>query len=465
MNVKPSSFLLALLFVGVLMGALDLAIIGPALPAIKAEFGMPDRQLSILLNAYVLCQLLGTPLLAKLSDRFGPRTIYIISISLFAAGSLMLIIADTVNVLFAGRALQGFGAGGIFPVATAVIAVKLPDEERGPALGILGAVFGLAFLIGPILGGILLQFAWQWLFIINLPIAAVLIIGAIKLLPSAGAQTPKPFDAIGTALLAITLTALVYGVNNIDTAAALDSFLSWPVGGALLLAALVAPWFWRTEHRAEDPIIKPAFFASRQIVLACGISAGIGALQSGGVFGPALIVASTGITAANAAWLLIPGVIVSIIASPIAGQLVNRIGSRLVILVSLVFVLSSLIIYALIDLNILIYVTANILSGLGMAGLLGAPLRFIVLRATGPADRASGQGLLSVATSIGRLLGAAIVGSVATSTGGGVFGYQSAFVSMAILAAALLVAAWGLQAGTAQTQTQTQTKTKATATP
>ena len=209
MSDQSKKLLLTLLFVGVLMGALDLAIIGPALPAIKAEFGMPDRQLAILLNAYVLCQLIGTPLLAKLSDRFGPRAIYILSISIFAAGSVLLVVADSAGALFAGRALQGFGAGGIFPVATAVIATELPDKERGPALGILGVVFGLAFLLGPILGGILLQFAWQWLFLINVPIAALLIFGAVKLLPAGGSAGDQPFDYAGTALLATGLTTIL----------------------------------------------------------------------------------------------------------------------------------------------------------------------------------------------------------------------------------------------------------------
>lgn len=443
---QPRKLLLALLFIGVLMGALDLAIIGPALPAIKAEFGIPDSYLAILLNAYILCQLVGTPLLAKLSDRFGPRAIYILSIALFAAGSLLLVVADNASTLFAGRSLQGFGAGGIFPVATAVIAAKLPEKERGPALGILGVVFGLAFLIGPILGGILLQFAWQWLFLINLPIAALLIFGAIILLPTDGTHTGQAFDFKGTVLLAIGLTALVLGLNNLDTGNFVASLTSWSVGGALLLVAIITPLFWRTERRAADPIIKPEFFASRQITLACLISAGVGALQSGGVFGPALIVSAAGVTASTAAWLLIPGVVVSMIASPIAGKLVNTIGSRRIILTSIGLVTSSLMIYGLSDINITLYVIANLLSGLGMAGLLGAPLRFIVLRETGANDRASGQGLLSVATSIGRLFGAAIVGSIATSVGGGTPGYQAAFIAMAALSATLLIAAWLLRA-------------------
>ena len=144
------------------MGALDLAIVGPSLPAIQADFGMTTRQLSVLFNAYVLCQMIGTPVLAKLSDRLGPRLAYIVSIGLFAAGSLLLVMASDPAVLYYGRAIQGFGAGGIFPIAAAVIGNTLPPRERGPALGVLGTVFGLAFFIGPVMGGLLLPFGWHW---------------------------------------------------------------------------------------------------------------------------------------------------------------------------------------------------------------------------------------------------------------------------------------------------------------
>lgn len=121
MNPQKSRTLLPLLFTGVLMGALDLAIVGPALPAIQADFGMTTRQLAVLFNAYVLCQMIGTPVLAKFSDRVGPRLAYLVSIGFFAGGSLLLVIASEPWVLYLGRSLQGFGGGGIFPIAAAVI--------------------------------------------------------------------------------------------------------------------------------------------------------------------------------------------------------------------------------------------------------------------------------------------------------------------------------------------------------
>ena len=254
---------MGLLFIGVLMGALDLAIIGPALPAIQNQFALDNRQLAWLFNIYVLFQLVGTPLLAKSSDRFGPRAIYIFSVSAFAVGSLLLVISPWSGGLFIGRAIQGFGGAGIFPVAAAVIGEVFPPEKRGGALGLLGAVFGLAFLIGPILGGLLLPFGWQWLFLINLPIAAVLIWGAFTLLqPGWDGRELKPIDWSGGLLLSIGLTALAVAVTNFDSASVLVSFTSvnvwpWLLCFAVLGADLLAHRTTGRPTRSYDPLFLP----------------------------------------------------------------------------------------------------------------------------------------------------------------------------------------------------------------
>ena len=187
--------ILAILFAGVLVGALDIAIVGPALPEIQTTFGVGTRALSWVYSSYVLFYVVGAPLLAKLSDRTGRRAVYAQSLALFAAGSLLVAAAPSFEILLLGRAIQAFGAGGIFPVASAVIAETVPAERRGRVLGLIGAVFGVAFLIGPLLGGVLLHWSWRWLFLINVPIGAVLIALGLRFLPSAAAAKPRRFDA------------------------------------------------------------------------------------------------------------------------------------------------------------------------------------------------------------------------------------------------------------------------------
>jgi EmrB/QacA subfamily drug resistance transporter len=440
LNKASNKAIMALLFVGVLMGALDLAIIGPALPAIQREFGLDNRQLSWLFNIYVLAQLPGTPLLAKMSDRFGRRDVYIGCVAAFALGSLLLVVAGNFETLVIGRGIQGLGASGIFPVAAAVIGDSFPEEKRGSALGLIGAVFGLAFLIGPVLGGILLRYSWEWLFLINLPIAVGLIVAAWRLLPSVRSAKPLPFDWMGAVWLTAMLLSLAFGITNLDTVdvgASLRSPNVWPF---LLSAATFMPLFWRQEQRAADPILRPSFFRSRRLRLILLISAGVGTVESAQVFLPALAVASLAVTESVAAWLMLPAVFVMIIVSPLTGKLVDRSGPTRIVQGSLVFVFVGILMFGLASMNFVSFISAGIVTGIGLAALLGAPLRYIILEEARPEDRASAQGLLNVFLAIGQLGGAAIVGSVAASLGGGTVGYQWSYVVLASLSAVLIVA-------------------------
>jgi MFS family permease len=441
-NLRP---LLLILFVGVLMGALDLAIIGPALPAIQADFGIDARALAWIFSIYVLFQLVGTPLMAKLSDRYGRRSIYALNLSLFGLGSLILVLAPTFGILLVGRAIQGLGAGGIFPVASAVIGDTFPQEKRGPTLGLLGAVFGIAFLIGPILGGIFLRFSWHWLFLINLPIVAVLIWQSLRLLPRSGAVVRKPFDAAGALLLSIVLGSVAIALTELDSGNVVVSLMSLPVAPFAVLAVVLAPVFWRVERKAADPIIPPRLLDSLQMRLTGAIAIGTGTLEAGTAFFPALAVAALGVTDYNASLLMLPSVVATTIGAPLVGRLLNVFGSRLIVQTGLACVAIGALIYALADLTITLFIVGGIIGGLGFAALLGAPLRYIVLNESSPADRGSAQGLLTVFLSVGQLSGAAIIGGVATSQGGGTRGYQLALLILGGLTTVLAVAGFGLK--------------------
>src|SRR5690606_7251806 len=133
-------------------------------------------------------------------------------------GSAVVAFAPSFGVLLAGRAIQAFGAGGVFPVASAVIAEVVAPERRGRALGMIGAVFGIAFLIGPLLGGVLLRFGWPWLFLINLPSGVAVMLASRRGLPAdpPRGRRPAPFDAAGAAALAVLLGSAAWGVNRVE---------------------------------------------------------------------------------------------------------------------------------------------------------------------------------------------------------------------------------------------------------
>lgn len=451
---KTRNRMMTVLFLGVLMGALDIAIIAPALPSIQSSFQVGDRLLAWTFTIYVLFNLIGTPLMAKLSDTLGRRSVYILDVALFACGSLVVALSPSFGVLLAGRALQGFGAGGIFPVASAVIGDTFPPEKRGSALGLIGAVFGLAFIIGPVLGGVLLAFlGWQWLFIVNLPIAAVVIALSINLLPRSRPETRPLFDWPGMASLSVLLVSLAYAINQIDTGQFFTSLASKGVWPFLLIAALLLPIFIYIERRAKDPILCLDLFSTRQAVLANFLAAGAGLGEVGMVFMPALAVAALGFTKSASSYLLMPVVLAMAIGSPLVGRLLDRLGSRVVVLVGAGLLAGGMFLLSLLASSLAMFILSGVVIGLGLSALLGAPVRYIMLNEASPENRTSAQGAIALFTSVGQLISSSLVGAVAASQGGGVAGYSEAYLVIGGVALLLMVLTLGLKSRAAEKAT------------
>lgn len=437
--------ILVVLFFGVLMGALDIAIVGPALPAIQEQFHVDDRWISWIFTLYMLFYVVGSPLMGKLSDRWGRRNLYILDVSLFSVGSLLVALAPTFPILLAGRAVQALGAGGVFPVASAVIGDVFPPEKRGGALGMIGAVFGMAFLIGPLLGALLLRFSWTYLFLINLPLAAVVILAAWRILPSRPKANPAPLDWPGMITVSVMLGCLAFGIGQLDERQLVASLLGVTVWPFLLGAAIAAPVLWRLEQRAPDPVLRPSLFASRQVVLASVFAIGAGLGEGSMVFLSKMALEAHLVSdKAHASYMLLPVVLAMAFGAPLGGRLLDRIGSRPVILTGLSLLTAGMIAFNFIDTRLISFLIAGGLVGLGLASLLGAPLRYILLAEARQEDRASSQALLTTFTSVGQLLSGAIVGGVAASFGGGLGGYHRAFLTMGALTLVMVVLALGL---------------------
>ncbi len=463
-NNKTNNRILGVLFVGVLMGALDIAIVAPALPAVQSQFGVGDRMLAWTFSIYVLFNLIGTPLWAKLSDVSGRRTIYVLDVLLFAIGSLVVALAPSFGVVLLGRGLQGLGAGGIFPVASAVIGDTFPVEKRGSALGLIGAVFGLAFLVGPILGGVLLGiFGWRSLFLVNLPIAAVVIVLSLAFLPSTRPATRKPFDALGMVVLGVSLASLAFGINQIDTTRFGASLTSTPVWLPLLLALVLLPVFAAIERRAADPIVRLSILGPRQSKLAAALSAGAGLGEAALVFMPTLAVAALGVAKSTSSYLLMPVVLALAFGSPTVGRLLDRLGSKTVITAGTALLALGMALLGLFNSSMALFILAGVIIGLGLSALLGAPIRYIMLSEAAPQDRAAGQGVMTLFTSTGQLLSGAMVGAVAASQGGGAAGYSTAFLVIAGVALVLTVLSFALKSRSQELATMQSNATPAPA--
>jgi len=455
MDDKLRNRTLGVLFVGVLMGALDIAIVGPALPALQAEFGLDSRSASWIFSSYVLANLIGTPLMARLSDIFGRRAIYVLDVAIFAAGSLVVALSHGSGLfalLLLGRVVQGFGAGGIFPVASAVIGDTFPRESRGRALGLIGAVFGLAFIIGPVIGGLLLGLGWQWLFVINLPVAVVVILLAWRLLPHVPVAAAGGFDWPGMIALAAALGSLAYGLGAIDTArfwASLGGLGVWP-----WLAASVVAWvvLIRIERKAANPVFPTALFRRRQLAVGYALTAGAGLGEASLVFMPLLAVAALGVAPSAASYLLMPVVLAMSVGSPLAGRLLDRFGSKAVIMAGVAVMTAGMFLLGATSGSLTMFIVSGALIGLGLSALLGAPIRYVTLNETTAAERSAAQGLVATFTSMGQLLGSAVVGAVAASLPTPAAGYNAAFVMIGVLGLVLLATAALLKSRAAEAQ-------------
>jgi MFS family permease len=437
---------LAVLFVGVLLAALDIAIVGPALPAIRGTFAVAPRWLPAVFSVYVLFYLVGTPLLAKRSDRIGRRRVFLESLAVFALGSLVAAAAWSFPALLLGRAIQAFGAGGLLPVAAAVIAETVPLERRGRTLGLIGAVFGVAFLLGPLLGALLLDSSWRWLFVVNVPVALVLMAAAARLLPQAGGAGARRFDVSGSVLLAVVLAAAVIGIAQIDMNAPAASLLSLRVWPCFALLALGLPLLWAVEKRAADPVLSPTLLRSPQLRVVGAIAIAVGAVEAGMVFLPDIAVLNFGVDAATASLTMMPLVLTLAVGAPLAGWLLDHIGSRTVVQLGLVLTVLGLLLFALSPLDWGNFYLSGALVGFGMSALLGAPLRYIVLHEAGAERRGAGQALLTLCVSVGQLVGAAMIGGVVGSASEVLPGYRQSLLAVAaacVLALVLSIALRG----------------------
>jgi len=438
--------ILAVLFVGVLMGALDISIVGPAIPSIEKTIDIPDKSLGWIFSIFVLFNLVGIPLFSKLSDVFGRRSIYIISLITFGIGSLVVSVSNDMSILLAGRAIQGFGASGIFPVASAVVGDIFPPEKRGRVLGMIGAVFGFAFIIGPLIAGLLLSsFSWHSLFLINIPIAIVLCFAAWKLLPSNQIEEAKTFDWKGVLLLGIVLFTFTFGINNITPANFFGSFINSNVFPFIIISAISLVILILVERKAKFPIVKLQLFFSRQVTLVAFIAFGIGFVQAFIVFIPNMLISINNVTESKASFMLLPLVIATAIGSPVSGIFLDKFGSKTVVISGLLFIALG---FGMMAINIQsllnYYVTASI-AGFGLSFLSGPSLRYIMLNEVAAHDRAITQGMLTIFISIGQIIGSAVISSITSEYNKSILGYKYSLFFLAGLILIFIIFAFWLK--------------------
>jgi MFS family permease len=428
--LRRNAPLLLTLGLGVFAGALDLGVLSPALPAIAREFSIPTGDLAWVFTLYLLVTIASIAIASTLADRYGRRVVYMSCIGLFALGSIVAVFAPSYGILLFARALQALGAGGIFPVATAAIGDVVEPQRRGGALGALGAVWGLAAIIGPLFGGLVTHYvSWRWIFALNFPLSAIVLYLAYRYLPRVAPRVRGPLDGVGLVSLCIGLLLLMDGLTTARIASAL-----------LGIAALTGFVWW--ERQARFPIVPLGLFARPQLAKTYALEVLIGVLEGSLFFIPTVLVGAQSLSYAAAGLIAALGAFMFVLVIPLSGRALDRVGSRDVLLAGAILTEIGLGIFAVGFQSLPLSILAMIVAGCGFGMLLGAPTRYIVTNEVGEAHRATAVGLLSQALIVGQILGSSLAGGVIGLAANELHGYRDAYLCFCGVAlAALAIAA------------------------
>jgi EmrB/QacA subfamily drug resistance transporter len=299
------------------MAAMEMTVVSTAMPTVVAELG-GALHYAWVFSAYMLTVTVGVPIYGKLADLYGRKPVLLVSIALFLIGSMASGQARTMGQLVAFRALQGLGAGGMQPMALTIVGDIYTLEERAKMQGIFGAVWAIAGLIGPLLGGVIVAaLSWRWVFYVNVPFgllsAGILAFSLVENVE----RRDHGLDFAGAALLAGAVVALLLGTDGVAP------YVLLPVSVVTTIAFLIV------ERRAPEPIVPLALFARRALATSSAISALSGGAMIGLVtFVPLYAQGVLGATPTEAGTTIAPMAIGWPIASAVSGRLIKRVGFK-----------------------------------------------------------------------------------------------------------------------------------------
>ena len=316
--------ILAAILLTIFLSALDQTVVGTALPRIVTDLSGNELYVWVV-TIYLLTATVTGPIYGKLSDQFGRRPMMMAGVSLFLIGSLLCGLSQEMWQLILFRGIQGMGAGAIFPISLAVIGDLFSPRERGKYQGLFGAVFALASILGPALGGFLTDtISWHWVFLVNLPLGIVALAVLWRLLPSVRhPEAVRQVDYLGAAVFAAAIVPFLLGLTNTQS----GSIGEPQVGGLMLIGLVLGAVFIWVESRAVQPILPLEIFRNRTV--AASIAATF--LITFGFFGGVIFIPRwfqfvLGSSATESGYQMLPLMIGVMGSSVVSGQVVARTG-------------------------------------------------------------------------------------------------------------------------------------------
>jgi EmrB/QacA subfamily drug resistance transporter len=398
---------------GLFLAALDANIVSVAMPTIAGDLGGVD-QITWIITAYLLTQTIATPIAGKLSDLYGRKPTFQVTIVAFLAGSALCGAAPNMPALIAFRALQGIGAGGLLALPMAIVGDIVPPAQRGRYQGYISATFAISALLGPLVGGFIVDhLSWRWVFYVNLPVAVVSMALVQRYLVLPHRPSRRRIDYVGAALLAAGVSPLLLALHWGGDGT--HAWLSPTIIGLLgwVVAVLVAFVLW--ELRASEPILPMRLFRSSVVSVTC-----VGAFISGaGVYGGALFIPTflqvvRDLSATRSGMSVAPMMVAVLTASITSGRLIARTGRYKIFPISGVFLLTiGCILFATIDVHTTYAGIAArlVVLGFGM-GQIGPSLMIIIQNAVEHRDLGVATGAINFIRTLGGAVATAVLGAV-----------------------------------------------------
>ncbi|MBO1738171.1 MFS transporter [Leifsonia sp. TF02-11] len=424
-QLKPWPALWALV-IGFFMILIDTTIVSVANPSIMKglDLGTDYNAVIWVTSAYLLAYAVPLLITGRLGDRFGPKNIYLIGLVIFTLASAWcgfsgVMPGGGIGMLIAARVVQGLGAALMTPQTMAVITRIFPPDRRGAAMGLWGAVAGVATLIGPLLGGVLVDWlGWEWIFFINVPVGVVAFILAMRLVPKLPTHT-HAFDLLGVLLSAVGMFLLVFGIQEGGTynwgTIGDGPFSVWGliISGIVVLIAFVV---WQALNKKE-PLLPLPLFRDRNFSLSNGAITTVGFAVTCMAL-PLVFYFQTvrGLTPTESALMLAPTAVFSGFLAPVMGKLIDRINPKWVATPGLVLFSLSLFLYSRMltpDVSIWWLLVPSALLGIAMSGVWG-PISATTTRNLPMNQAGAGSGVFNTTRQIGAVLGSASISALIT---------------------------------------------------